>query len=515
MMSKLTKIYETDLLIVGSGIAGLSAVIEAVKTQRVFLASKDDGLHSSTVLAQGGIAVALAPGDTPEKHAKDTFYAGAGLCSRRAVETLVSDALPAVQELINQGIAFERDEKGGLKFTREAAHSRQRILYAGDSTGLEVLRAQRKYLLTNQQGNLEHRTNIAALSLIVQDNFCQGAVFLDLKTKKQFAVIAKNTLLATGGYVGVYSNNTNPETITGDGIALAYRAGAEVQDMEFIQFHPTTLYSGSEPEAGQPFFLISEAVRGEGAVLRNILRSRFMPDYHPLAELAPRDVVARSIINEMHKTNASHVLLDFSKVRANIQERFPQIYRQCKLRKINITKDLVPVVPAAHYAIGGVKTNLFGQTSIRHLYACGETASTGVHGANRLASNSLLEGLVFGLRAARHSLKNTPRNFDMPNSIKTVLLSSRPNLEVRKFIRDIMWQNVGIIRDADNLQIALKKLKNIDPKEIDHETRNIFTCALLVTESAILRKESRGCHYRSDYPQRSFIAKHSILGKEV
>lgn len=512
MMSKLTKIYETDLLIIGSGIAGLSAAIESVKFQKVFLASKDDGLHCSTVLAQGGIAVAMAPGDSPEKHAKDTFYAGAGLCDRKAVEVLVNDAISAVQELIKEGIAFERDEKG-LKFTREAAHSRQRILYAGDSTGLEALRAQRNYLLSNQQGNLEHHTQMAALSLIVHDNICQGAIFLDLKTKKQVAVIAKNTLLATGGYVGVYSNNTNPETISGDGIALAYRAGAVIQDMEFVQFHPTTLYFGQEED--NPFFLISEAVRGEGAILRNILRCRFMPDYHPLAELAPRDVVARSIVNEMHKTNASHVLLDFSKVKANIQERFPQIYRQCKLRKINITKDLVPVVPAAHYAIGGVKTDLFGQTSIRHLYACGETASTGVHGANRLASNSLLEGLVFGLRASRHSLKNSPRSGQPPNSLKTVLLNMHPSPEIKKFIRQVMWQNVGIIRDKENLQIALKKLRAVNVKEIDFDTRNILTCAILVTQAALLRKESRGCHYRSDHPVRGVFAKHSMLRQGI
>jgi len=320
-------------------------------------------------------------------------------------------------------------------------------------------------------------------------------------------------MLGTGGYVGVYRNNTNPTTITGDGVALAYRAGAAIQDMEFVQFHPTTLYQGAAEISS--FFLISEAVRGEGAVLRNILRYRFMPDYHPLAELAPRDVVARAIISEMHKTDASHVLLDFSKVKTNIQERFPQIYRQCKAHKINITKDLVPVVPAAHYAIGGVKTDLNGQTTVKHLYACGETASTGVHGANRLASNSLLEGLVFGLRAARHSAKNMPRGLHSPSSIKPLLINTKVNTEARKFIRDVMWQNVGIIRDADNLQIALKKLKSIDAKAIDHETRNLLTCALLVTESAILRKESRGCHYRADYPYRSMLAKHSILAKEI
>jgi L-aspartate oxidase len=217
----------------------------------------------------------------------------------------------------------------------------------------------------------------------------------------------------------------------------------------------------------------------------------------------------------MHKTNASHVLLDFSKVKENIQERFPQIYRQCKLRKINITKDLVPVVPAAHYAIGGVKTDLFGQTSIRHLYACGETASTGVHGANRLASNSLLEGLVFGLRAARHSLKNSPRSVQPPNSLKTVLLNIHPSPEIKKFIRQVMWQNVGIIRDKENLQIALKKLKAVNVKEIDFDTRNILTCAILITQAALLRKESRGCHYRSDHPVRGVFAKRSILRQNI
>jgi L-aspartate oxidase len=278
--------------------------------------------------------------------------------------------------------------------------------------------------------------------------------------------------------------------------------------MEFIQFHPTTLY---QPEqVNIPAFLISEAVRGEGAYLRNTMRYRFMPDYHPLAELAPRDVVTRAIISEMHKTNSSHVLLDFSKIKINIQERFPQIYRQCKLRKINITKDLVPVVPAAHYAIGGIRTDLQAQTSIRHLYACGETASSGVHGANRLASNSLLEGLVFGIRAAQHSKTNNQK------FLKTIKLNYLPvnpliGAGTRQIIKNIIWQNVGIIRDQQNLNIALQKLENIPEKELDYETKNLLTCAKLVTRMAILRRESRGCHYRADYPHKKFIIQHSLI----
>lgn len=510
-MSKLSSIFTTDLLIVGAGVGGLSAAIEAVKSQKVFLVCKDDGLQNTTALAQGGIAVAISPGDTPALHAKDTLFAGAGLCDKKSVKLLVNTAVNSIQSLIQEGIAFDRDERG-LKFTREAAHSTKRILYAGDSTGLEILRTQRKYLLDNQQGNLEQHNNSAAIGLLVQDNSCFGGLFYDFKHKKQFAVLAKNTLLATGGYVGIYSNNTNPRNITGDGLALAYKAGAVVQDVEFVQFHPTTLYFGNTEDA--PLFLISEAVRGEGAVLRNVMRERFMPDYHPLAELAPRDIVSRAIINEMHKTNASHVLLDFSKVKMNIQERFPQIYRQCKLRKINITKDLVPVVPAAHYAIGGVKTDLNGQTSVKHLYACGEVSSTGVHGANRLASNSLLEGLVFGEIAARHAKKNLPKIAVCPANLKQLLINTKANFEARKFIRDTMWQNVGIIRDKESLQIALRKLKNIDLKELDFETKNMLTCALLVTEAALKRQESRGCHYRADYPRRQIMAKHSTFIQE-
>ncbi len=501
-MGKISKIFTTDLLIIGSGVAGLAASIEGLKTQEVFLVSKS---KSSTALAQGGIAAALDKSDSPKKHYQDTLYAGAGLCQKKAVTTLVREGITAVQDLIKYGMQFEQNEKG-LVFGREAAHSANRIVHTGDTIGQELLRILKKQVLTLTVKKFTNREHCSTLKLLVENNNCSGAQFIDHQTGTQFAVLAKNIILATGGYIQIYKHNTNPAEITGDGIALAYRAGAVIQDMEFVQFHPTTLYTGID--TAESFFLISEAVRGEGAILRNIMRYRFMQDYHPLAELAPRDIVTRAIIQEMQKTNSSHVLLDLSQVK-NPQERFPAIYRKCEDAGINITKDLVPVVPAAHYAIGGVAADLNSRTSIKHLYACGETAASGLHGANRLASNSLLEGLVFGRRAARacsENLQHLPQNPSLAELPVNLNINKTNRLE----IKNIMWQNVGIIRDKQNLEIALKRLAKINPADNDFETNNLLTCALLVTQAALQRKESRGTHYRTDYPHRNIFWKRHL-----
>jgi L-aspartate oxidase len=310
--------------------------------------------------------------------------------------------------------------------------------------------------------------------------------------------------------VQIYRNNTNPPEITGDGIALAYAAGAKIQDMEFVQFHPTSLY---EPQRkASTAFLISEAVRGEGAILRNMKLQRFMRSYHPYAELAPRDVVARAIWQEMQKTKTTHVLLDLSTVSLNLKERFPSIYKHCAELGFDITRDLVPVVPAAHYTMGGIKTDLNGQTTVNNLYAAGETAATGVHGANRLASNSLLEALVFGRRAAQYMLRQVKQPLVIPKHIVQVPFVKETNSKQRARIQDICWQHVGIIRNAQGLRTAVKELTTIKREQNDPETNNLLTCAQLTARAALRRTESRGSHFRSDYPhKRLFWHRHITL----
>ena len=512
-------IYLTDTLIVGAGIAGLSAAIEAVKDGTVVLAHKGRQNISATQLAQGGIAAALDKTDRPELHYKDTLYAGAGLCNKRAVRVLTKQGVPAVTGLLNMGVFFDRDEAGtersgqrlagterpgqsfdGLELGQEAAHSRRRILHAGDATGAEIERSMAQYLRRTHQGRLTVYSEAQCLELLLENGRCIGAVFLT--GSRQFAVLAGQTILSTGGYAQIFKYNTNPPALTGDGIALAYRAGARVRDMEFVQFHPTTLYGGTL--SGRQF-LISEAVRGEGAVLRNVLRRRFMPDYHPLAELAPRDIVTRAIIAELHKTNSDHVLLDFTTARTDIRARFPSIYRQCQELRINVAKDLVPVVPAAHYSMGGIVTDINGRTNIPGLLACGECASTGVHGANRLASNSLLEGLVFGQRAAQTARRERKKIKNLKPDIPQIKLSQPSG--IRAAIQDIMWRYAGIIRDKAGLTTALEKLNALP--EGAPEENNLLLCAKLCTAGALRRRESRGAHYRTDCP-RAYIFSHFL-----
>ncbi len=503
-MGKIDNIIYKDVLVIGAGIAGLAVALNVNKNKKVLVTAKSNN-ECSTIHAQGGIAVALSAEDNFKSHFQDTIYAGAGLCSKSAVKVLVKDGVPCVKNLIALGTHFDQNEKG-FNFTKEGAHSHSRILHAGDSTGKEILGSMQKEL--KKRENIEYLANSMAVNLIMEADVCCGAIFINLKNNKYFAVLAGATVIAAGGYVQCYKSNTNPESVTGDGIALAYRAGAVVRDMEFVQFHPTTLYMPEENY--QTSFLISEAVRGEGAILRNVLRYRFMPDYHALGDLAPRDVVSRAIINEMHKTNASHVLLDLSAMKINVMERFPEIYRRCKLKKINITKDLVPVVPAAHYSIGGIRTDLWGRTNLKNLYACGETSSTGVHGANRLASNSLLEGLVFGTRAATviNARETKPKNKKI--FLKKNCFNTDGETVVRENIKEIMWQDVGIVRDKENLKIAIKKLEKINETQCDLETRNLLLCAKLTARGALLRAESRGAHYRSDYRHKRFFCKRHL-----
>lgn len=498
-----------DFLVIGSGVAGLRAAIELAPCGSVLLLTKDIQTESSTEYAQGGIAVALSDEDEVGIHLEDTLKAGDGLCMEDAVKILVGEGPARINELISWGAEFDRE---GLKlaFTREAAHSKKRILHAhGDSTGRELQRV----LVSKVRSfpSVKKYRFAFTLDLIVSDGECLGAYVL--LNEKVTRVFAKSTILATGGAGQLFERTTNPEVATGDGMAIAYRAGALLEDMEFVQFHPTSLYV-----QGAPNFLISEATRGEGAVLRNICREQFMKGYHHMAELAPRDVVSRAIISEMVKTNSANVYLDLTHLETDfVRKRFPMINATCQMYNIDITKDLIPVSPAAHYIMGGIKTDLNGAASIKGLYAAGEVACTGVHGANRLASNSLLEGLVFGARAGRAAaesgIKNKPNAEHRVRSMefkKSAIQNPKSKIEeIRSSLRKLMWEKTGIIRCAESLSIARAEISRwlpfIDTAALsrpEQELKNMLTVAHLITETALERKESIGAHYRSDYPKR-------------
>ncbi|MDH5203604.1 MAG: L-aspartate oxidase [Nitrospirota bacterium] len=494
---------KTDFLIIGSGVAGLRAAIELAPFGKVIVVTKDIPTESSTEYAQGGVAVALSDEDEVGIHFEDTIKAGDGLCREDAVKVLVEEGPQRILELIEWGAEFDK-EGTKLSFTLEAAHSRRRILHAqGDSTGRELER-----VLINKVKSLKKVQRFqfcTAIDLIIDDGRCCGAYVL--KNADIIAIYSRATVLATGGAGRVFSRTTNPAVVTGDGMAIGYRAGAVLEDMEFVQFHPTVLFASSAPQ-----FLLSEAMRGEGAILRNIYKEPFVKNYHPDAELAPRDVVSRAIISEMVKTKSNHVYLDLTHLDGDfIKKRFPRIYSTCLQYDVNIIKDLIPVTPAAHYIMGGVKTDLNGSTNIKGLYAAGEVACTGVHGANRLASNSLLEGLVFGERAGKaavNSLIHT-ESFTLDSKEITAYPSLHDHEEIRHALKIIMWEKVGIIRCEESLKDAQEKLA--EWSSILHKTfstrrglelKNMLTVAILITEAALLRKGSVGAHYRSDCPER-------------
>ncbi len=489
-----------DFLIIGSGVAGLRAAIEVAPYGSVLVVTKDKPSESSTEYAQGGIAAVMSDEDEVGIHFADTLKAGDGLCRQEAVKTLVEEGPDRIMELISWGAEFDRE---GLKLslTLEAAHSRRRILHShGDSTGKELERV----LLTKVRSMPPVRKYPYALTtdLIVNDGICRGAYVLQEGEVR--ALFAKSTVLATGGAGQLYLRTTNPPVATGDGMAIAFRAGAELEDMEFVQFHPTSLYLPSAPH-----FLLSESMRGEGAVLLNARKRRFMENYAPMAELAPRDVVSRAIISEMVKTDSNHVYLDVRHMgKEFVKKRFPRIHATCLLYGIDITEDLIPVSPAAHYFMGGVKTNLDGETNIRGLYAAGEVACTGVHGANRLASNSLLEGLVFGARAGKAALRSAV----IPD--ETVDYHLTPNVveeteSIRTALRKVMWEKAGIIRCAVSLNEAKKRLytwKKITEGNFltraELELKNMITISGLIVEAALSREGSVGAHSRSDHKEK-------------
>jgi len=495
----------------------LRASVELASAGRVLCLAKREVTESNTQYAQGGIAAALSDDDEVRLHLEDTLKAGDGLCNEEAARILVEEGPPRIEELIEWGTEFDRTG-AKIAFTREGAHSRSRVLHAhGDSTGREIGRAL--FLKATAMTPITFREFEFTTDLVVNDGRVVGVRVLD-QSGQTHEIYASAVLLATGGLGHVYSDSTNPAVATGDGVAMAYRAGAEISDMEFVQFHPTALFLKNAPR-----FLLSEALRGEGAYLRNIELQRFMPKYHESAELAPRDVVARAIAHELELVRRpdAAVYLDLTHLDAErVRKRFPMIYSTCMQYNIDIAAELVPIRPAAHYAMGGVRTDLYGQTSLPGLYAAGEVACTGVHGANRLASNSLLEGLVYGARAAQ----NMREQLHSANKHGAVASAAAGNhgqsAETEKFIKKVqslMWQHVGVVRDGKALQQvvpALRAMQSQAPQAGDrrsHEAVNIVEAGLLIARSALAREESRGAHYRLDHPLKNDAKyrKHSVV----
>lgn len=528
----MTKEQKVDFVVLGGGIAGIRAAIELASDGNVLVLTKDDLFESSTEYAQGGIAAALGEDDEVTLHLHDTLRAGDGLCREEAVRILVEEGPRQIHQLIEWGMRFDRNGTK-LAFTREGAHSRSRVLHAhGDSTGSEILRALMAKAKSISAIHLH--PHAFALDLCVDNQQVGGVTYLEEKTAAVKTVLAKAVLLATGGLGQVYKETTNPPVASGDGVAMAYRAGALLSDMEFVQFHPTALYV-----KGAPRFLLSEALRGEGAYLRNIVLERFMPHYHEAAELAPRDIVSRAIVMEMQRVRGEFVYLDLTGLDPeHVKKRFPRIYTTCLKYNIDITADLVPIRPAAHYSMGGVATDLHGATSLPGLYAAGEVAANGVHGSNRLASNSLLEGLVFGAQASQAILEGLP-HMQLPSPGKipkapaaTSALPAAPALARRQFapadadrvvdeVRALLWEKVGIIRNGKDLCGALKRLESIEltapaaPTRRLSEAQNILDVAMVIARAAAARQESRGAHYRSDFPLKDETCppRHSFSSK--
>ena len=508
-----------DYIIVGSGIAGLYAALLAREHGSVLILTKGSIDDCNTRFAQGGIAAAVGPGDSPELHLRDTIEAGAGLVDKEPARILVSEAAERIKDLVRFGVPFDSVD-GAVALGREGAHSHARILHAGgDATGAHIELSLSSLARMSRVTIREH----SLVEELLADNGRIAAVStLDTRSNTSETVEGRAVILATGGCGQLYRVSTNSEVATGDGVALAYRAGAEVMDMEFIQFHPTALRL-----PGVPVFLISEALRGEGGLLRDGDGRRFMPEYDERAELAPRDIVARAIRTEMAKSGADSVYLDVTHLEADrVSARFPQIYQHCLQHGLDITKEPIPVSPAAHYMMGGVRTNVWGETAVAGLYACGECACLSVHGANRLASNSLLETVVFAKRVIDRTLavgdeptaaERTPDAISLSDPQPGELpLLSRPDLQT------LMWDQVGIVRDGESLRRASATLSAWQasfPQPTDrpsHELANLALCGRLTTEAALRREESRGAHERSDFPQpREEWRRHIVFSNDA
>jgi len=490
---------QTDLLIIGSGLSGLWFSINASKHGKCLVIAKGEISESNTKYAQGGVAAVFDKKDSFESHIKDTLKAGAGLCNKENVKIMVKSAPHEIEKLVSYGIEFDK-RNGKFELGMEGAHSSRRILHNKDATGAEIENKLAKAVKNNK--NILIRENVILLKLAVKNNICYGALFLDIASNSILNVKAKCTVLATGGIGQVYKSTTNPKIATGDGIVAAFEAGAEIENIEFVQFHPTALNAGSGVK-----FLISEGLRGEGASIVNSDGERFIR--HELKELAPRDILARETFNEMkHGT----VYLDIShKDDAFIKSRFPNIYSKCLDFGIDITKDKVPITPAAHFLCGGIKTDSYGRTTIKNLFAIGECACTGVHGANRLASNSLLECLVFSARAAKKArVSNNEKTLPYNNKYKIMALNKNKERELIKMqdgVKKIMWEKVGIIRAKKGLKEALTEIKKLEQElkndYLSHnltnkaiiETESIITVAKLIIEASLKRNRSVGSFY--------------------
>lgn len=501
----------SDFLVIGSGVAGLRAAIELGRHGDVLVLTKGDPRESSSSYAQGGVAVALSEEDDVAFHLDDTLKAGHGLCRPEAVRALVEEGPARIQELIRWGARF--DKVGGkLAFAREAAHSRSRILRArGDATGNEMVRVLIAQVRSRNR-RIHWLPRHFTIDLLVEGGVCKGALVVDEATGVRKTIHALAVVLATGGAGQVYARTTNPAAATGDGMAMAWRAGAVLEDMEFVQFHPTALYLPSSPP-----FLLTEAMRGEGAQLRNVKGERFMERYHPEGALAPRDIVARAIWTEMAATRARHVYLDVTHLSASfIKRRFPTIYATCLRYDIDITEEWIPVSPSAHYMMGGVETDLDGATTLAGLFAAGEVACSGVHGANRLASNSLLEGLVFGVRAAQAATRFAGQakglsRFRVPD-LPQEPSGERPHRledaeKLRNSLRRLMWGKVGLVRTKDSLAGANAQLSRWERQvsgvfatRTDLEVKNMVQVSRCIAQAALWRDHSLGAHYRADAP---------------
>ncbi len=515
---------QTDHLIIGSGIAGLMLAHKLGQIGKVMVIAKELALETNTRYAQGGIATVLSPEDSFERHIADTLEAGAGLCQRDIVQMVVESGPHLIQELIQLGVDFTRSKGDSstqpYHLTREGGHSARRVIHADDLTGREVLRALTQAVASNP--NIQVFENTFAVDLLTTDkyhprfdsNICLGAYVLKRESREIFQIRSRTTYLCTGGHGKVYLYTSNPDVATGDGLAMGWRAGCKVANLEFMQFHPTCLYSSKAKT-----FLISEAVRGEGATLKNAEGQPFMHKYHPLESLAPRDIVARAIDAEIKQSSTPYVFLDARPIgEAKIKTHFPNIYSFCLEQGIDMTKEMLPVVPAAHYSCGGLAVDAWGQTTVSQLYAIGEVACTGLHGANRLASNSLLEALVFAERAfqrVQESQKEEELNVEVPDWNSSSVLENDELVVLTHTwdeIRRIMWNYVGIVRSEKRLQRAFDKISAIRSElqnyywyhHIDTsllEVRNLADVAFLTIRCAMKRKESRGIHYVIDYPE--------------
>ena len=500
------QVFEFDTVVIGSGLAGLSAAYHSAKYGKVAVVTKSQLDISNSYYAQGGIAAAIGKNDSPKEHLRDTSIAGRGLCDIDAVEVMVNEGPLRVSELIEMGMQFDKKD-GELVLGLEGGHNQRRIIHAGgDATGKLVTSFKLGKVL--EQPTITPFENVTAIKLMKQNNCIAGLHAYDFVTRKNIIFKTKAVIVATGGLSRVFLRSTNPYTATGDGIAMAFEAGAKIADLEFIQFHPTALFV-----PGKEAYLISEAVRGEGAWLLNEKGERFMTDIHQLAELAPRDVVAFNIYKQLQQTGNHRIYLSLRHLDKNeIIARFSNIYQQLKEFGFDLTADLLPVAPAAHYMVGGIRTNLDAETNISGLFVCGEAASTGVMGANRLASNSLLECLVFGKRASEKAAKLSNSGCQI-NEVEPIYIESKNEplyLEMQNEIAELMSENLGIVRNAEGIGKAIERLSEIESKFGDYQNeynlfkiKNTATVCKLIAQAALIRKESRGGHIREDFQKEN------------